>query len=188
MTQTRTLLLDLGEKAVRTRGYAGFSYADLARDAGIRKASIHHHFPTKADLALALIERFAAMLADALTAIEASAPTGGRALGGAIDLYRDALGDGDTMCMCAALSADAALLEPRTTDALNAANKAIALWFERVLSKGKEDGSIAGVDEPETSALAALAQLQGAQLLARASGSIEVFDRAVATLRVRITS
>ena len=55
---TRTSLLDSAEQAVRQRGYNGFSYADLAREIGIRKASIHHHFPTKADLGLALIERY----------------------------------------------------------------------------------------------------------------------------------
>lgn len=54
---TRTALLQSAERAARQRGYDGFSYADLAGDVGLRKASIHHHFPTKATLALALIER-----------------------------------------------------------------------------------------------------------------------------------
>ncbi|WP_436718796.1 hypothetical protein [Escherichia coli] len=27
----------------------GFSYADLEKEIGIRKASIHHHFPRKTD-------------------------------------------------------------------------------------------------------------------------------------------
>ena len=54
---TRTALLESAERTARQRGYDGFSYADLADDVGIRKASIHHHFPTKATLALALIER-----------------------------------------------------------------------------------------------------------------------------------
>ncbi|MFA6218507.1 MAG: TetR/AcrR family transcriptional regulator [Erythrobacter sp.] len=186
MTDTRTLLLDLGENAIRTRGYAGFSYADLARDAGIRKASIHHHFPTKADLAQALIERFAAMLADALAGIEAAAPTGGKALEGAIDLYREALGKGDTMCLCAAMSADAALLEARTIDTLDAANMAVVGWLARVLARGRDDGTIAAVGNPASAAPAVLAQLQGAQLLARASRSIRLFDDAVLTLRERI--
>jgi TetR/AcrR family transcriptional repressor of nem operon len=31
-------------------GYNGFSHADIAEAIGIRKASIHYHFPTKVDL------------------------------------------------------------------------------------------------------------------------------------------
>ena len=53
---------------MRRHGYSAFSYADLAVAVGIRKASIHHHFPTKADLAAALVAaydiRYDAALAD----------------------------------------------------------------------------------------------------------------------------
>ena len=34
--------------AAALAGYAGFSFRDLAAEAGIRSASAHHHFPTKA--------------------------------------------------------------------------------------------------------------------------------------------
>jgi TetR/AcrR family transcriptional repressor of nem operon len=33
-----------------------FSYADVAEATGIRKANIHHHFPSKADLAIAVVK------------------------------------------------------------------------------------------------------------------------------------
>ena len=36
-------------------GYNGFSYADIAELVEVRKASIHHHFPTKADLVKATV-------------------------------------------------------------------------------------------------------------------------------------
>ena len=55
---TRTDLLTSAEILLRTKGYAAFSYADLAEDIGIRKASIHHHFPTKESLAIAIVESY----------------------------------------------------------------------------------------------------------------------------------
>ncbi|WP_425273146.1 TetR/AcrR family transcriptional regulator [Pseudomonas lactucae] len=46
---TRSDLLSSAEILLRTKGYAAFSYADLAAEIGIKKASIHHHFqPRKA--------------------------------------------------------------------------------------------------------------------------------------------
>ena len=58
MRDTRVVLLADAVLLIRRRGYSGFSYADLAESVGIRKASIHHHFPTKSDLATALLASF----------------------------------------------------------------------------------------------------------------------------------
>lgn len=55
---TRDALMKSAEIHLRTKGYAAFSYADLAEEIGIRKASIHHHFPTKENLGHALITRY----------------------------------------------------------------------------------------------------------------------------------
>jgi TetR/AcrR family transcriptional repressor of nem operon len=51
-------ILDVAQEAIQKRGYNAFSYADLAEAVGIRKASIHHYFPSKADLGLAVIRRY----------------------------------------------------------------------------------------------------------------------------------
>lgn len=64
-------ILDVAERLLQTRGYNGFSYADIAADLGVTKASLHYHFATKAALGHALIERYATAFARALAAIEA---------------------------------------------------------------------------------------------------------------------
>lgn len=43
---------------IAERGYFGFSYADIAETVGIRKASIHHHFPSKVDLVVATLKEY----------------------------------------------------------------------------------------------------------------------------------
>ncbi|MBC3269046.1 TetR/AcrR family transcriptional regulator [Pseudomonas sp. SWRI81] len=55
---TRSDLLSSAEILLRTKGYAAFSYADLATEIGIKKASIHHHFPTKEGMAIAIVESY----------------------------------------------------------------------------------------------------------------------------------
>jgi len=54
---TREALLDAAFELLGTVGYASFSYRDLAEKVGIRTASIHYHFPSKADLGVALVEK-----------------------------------------------------------------------------------------------------------------------------------
>jgi len=61
---TRTKIIDAGEKLLLKNGFNGFSYADIALALGIKKSSIHYHFPSKADLGLAVIQRPGNVLAD----------------------------------------------------------------------------------------------------------------------------
>ena len=56
MSETPQRLMDLAEAHIRDAGYRGFSFRDLAAELGIKSASVHHHFPTKATLAAAVID------------------------------------------------------------------------------------------------------------------------------------
>src|SRR5262245_64393090 len=55
---TRTLILDAAQDLIQRLGANAVSYQHLSEAVGIRKASIHYHFPTKQDLLEALIERY----------------------------------------------------------------------------------------------------------------------------------
>ncbi|MHC8334540.1 TetR/AcrR family transcriptional regulator [Pseudomonas sp. LB3P25] len=68
---TKAALLNVAETQMRSKGYSAFSYADLAAQIGIRKASIHHHFPTKECLGAELIKDYINRFRETLGSIEA---------------------------------------------------------------------------------------------------------------------
>ena len=70
-SETAQQILDLAETLIQTRGYSAFSYQDIADRLGIRKASIHYHFPSKTDLGIAVVDRYAARFGAALASIAA---------------------------------------------------------------------------------------------------------------------
>src|SRR6185295_2042375 len=70
-SETAEQILDLAETLIQTRGYSAFSYQDIADSLGIRKASIHYHFPSKTDLGIAVVDRYVARFGGALAAIAA---------------------------------------------------------------------------------------------------------------------
>ena len=70
-TDTADRMLDLAEMLVQTRGFNGFSYADIASELGVTKATLHYHFPTKAELGLRLIRRYTEVFTAALSQIDA---------------------------------------------------------------------------------------------------------------------
>jgi TetR/AcrR family transcriptional repressor of nem operon len=102
--------MDLAEAHIRHAGYRGFSFRDLAAGLGIKSASVHHHFPTKAALAAAVVRRYA----DRFLATVASQPneTGDDATSAYRSAFRKALKRDGRMCLCGVLGAEAGVLPP----------------------------------------------------------------------------
>lgn len=183
---TRTALLDSAEFACRSKGYDAFSYADLSAAVGIRKASIHYHFPSKSDLALAVIDRYHGNFFEKLKSIATSELTAAQQLSAYIDIYRSALSGGESVCLCVAFSAGRASLSNEVLKRLNAFHSGSVEWLTDVFKTANLDGSIATVGLPRSEASAVLAQMEGAQLMARAACDVRLFDAATKTLSNRL--
>ena len=184
---TKTALMDCAERAVRRRGFDGFSYADLAEAVGIRKASIHYHFPTKAGLSEALMDRYQAMLEETFVQIDCDLETGAKRMAAVLDFYRNALNQGQTLCLCVALIGSRESLSDALDAKIIVFRKMVTAWLARCFALGREDCSIANVVNPDLEARATLALLEGAQMAARAAEDVNEFDQATALLRSRLT-
>jgi TetR/AcrR family transcriptional repressor of nem operon len=182
---TRTALMDFAEYAARSRGFDGFSYADMAKAVGIRKASIHHYFPTKANLSEALIERYQTNLQCSLAEMDAAHATGGERLKALIDLYRAALNDGHTVCLCVAFSTSRESLSEAVIDRVGAVRETMLRWIAATFKLGQRDGSISAVNNPVLEAHATLAMLEGAHLSARIEEDPAAFDLVTDLLSTR---
>ena len=184
--ETRELLLDAAETAVRTRGYTDFSFADLSKAVGIRKASIHYHFPTKSDLSLELMCRYTSQMDQARLKIDAKQQTAGVRLDAMIRHYRAALHNGAQVCLCVSMTLSLESLTEPVRRKVAAFREAMILWLTDVFAAGRADGSIGGTTDVEADARATLALLEGAHLAARTEGNAQSFDLALSALRTRI--
>ena len=184
--KTRTALLSSAERLMRRRGYDAVSFGDLAAEIGIKTASIHYHFPKKPDLAVELLETYAAKLARQRSNIAANARSGGAAIAALVALYRAALDEGRQLCLCVAFSAGRDSLTPEVLEVLDRFHADSRDWLSGAFTLARGDGSLADVADPAAEAAACLALLEGAQLLARAAQNVEPFDAATALLRHRI--
>jgi len=74
---SRERLLDAAEELFALRGFGGVGLAEVAQRAGLGKASLFHHFPSKAQLYCAVMARVLTTLDDALvrTLAEGGSPT-----------------------------------------------------------------------------------------------------------------
>jgi len=185
---TKTALLNSAEDAARRLGFDGFSYADLAKDVGIRKASIHHHFPTKANLSVALMQRYHTNFQAICAKIDASFSTGGAQLAELIKQYRLGSDDGKRICLCASFSASRDSLSTEVLHEISLFRIMVVEWMTAAFEKGRVDGTISGVTHPDLEAASMMSLLEGAQLAARAEENPVLFDNATMLLMARISA
>jgi len=172
---TADRILDVAERLVQVHGFNAFSYADIAAELGIRKASLHHHFPTKAGLGTALITRYHERFGEALAEILGSTDDANARLQAYVRLYGKVLRN-KRMCLCGVLAADFETLpSPMRAGVLSffALNEE---WLTRVLEQGRQVGALR-FEGPATRIAAFLvSSLEGAMLLARSYGKISRFE------------
>ena len=173
--QTADRILDVAERLVQTRGFNAFSYADVSQALGIRKASLHHHFSTKAQLGLALLARYRLGFGDALRSIDAGASGGGERLARYVELYASVLRR-NRMCMCGMLAADVATLPRPMRESVACFFAENEAWLARTLERGRKGGELCFEGAPASMAEFFVSSLEGAMLLARGSGKPEHFE------------
>jgi TetR/AcrR family transcriptional repressor of nem operon len=175
MSTTRDELIERAISLVRVQGYAGFSYADLADAVGIRKPSIHHYFPSKEDLAEAIVEVYSAQFFGRLEAIAAKAGTVHERISAYAGIYREAL-KADQACLCGMLASEVAILPEPVRRGVARFFERNLLWLEATLSEG---AGKAAATASRGQARMIISSLQGALFVARSLGNRQMFDDAV---------
>jgi TetR/AcrR family transcriptional repressor of nem operon len=173
---TSEKILDVAQTLVIAGGYNGFSYADIADAVGIRKASIHHHFPTKAELVSALLERYASQMAQGLSAVSANIPSPPGQLHAYLGHWQKCITDASQpFCVCAMLAGEMQLLPENVASRVRRHFENLARWLTSVLTAGTEQGLFKLEGTPEAQAQILMASVHGAMLSARAFGAPDIF-------------
>jgi len=182
---TSQKILDIAERLVQTRGFNGFSYADIAGPLRITKASLHYHFPAKAQLGKQLIERYERNFLAALAAIDRGGADPRRKLRQYAAIYADVLRQ-DRMCLCGMLAAEFATLPKAMRENMRHFFDENERWLSAVLEQGRKAGRLKFTGTPREVARALVGSLEGAMMLARSYGEVARFqvvaDRLLAEL------
>ncbi|MBI3433798.1 MAG: TetR/AcrR family transcriptional regulator [Proteobacteria bacterium] len=166
----RTAIIDAAEARIRIAGFHGFSFREIAADVGVKSASVHYHFPTKADLGAATAARYLQLLLEQLgDAIDA------RPLAVKLDtikaVFRNGLVRDGMMCLCGALGAEISSLPAPVALQTKTFFEECRTWLRRAFAT---NGNV----DPDASAVQCLALLEGALLIARSLDDVVVFDQA----------
>lgn len=174
--EMRDQILSSAQRLVQQRGFNGFSYADVAEEVGIRKASLHHHFPSKNDLGVALIKSYCEQFDIELARIDQSKLKADARLHAYVKLYRNTLRN-DRMCLCGMLGTEVITLDESMRPELRHFFVRNTEWLSELLATGKLQKCLRFNGAAADYARLFLSVLQGALLLARATGDHAAFDR-----------
>ncbi|WP_117194167.1 TetR/AcrR family transcriptional regulator [Rhizobium terrae] len=189
MASTSEKILDIAQSLIVTGGYNGFSYADISAAIGIRKASIHHHFPTKADLVSALVDRYRRQAEAGLTFLREQASSPAEQLQSYMNYWQTCIRDASLpFCVCAMLASEMQMLPEEVASRVRAHFHGLAGWLASVLQAGVEQGLFRLDKRPEEEAQVLMASLHGAMLSARAFSDPGLFVAIVAPQIARLRS
>ncbi|HTO48448.1 MAG TPA: TetR/AcrR family transcriptional regulator [Burkholderiales bacterium] len=172
---TAQRILDIAERLVQTRGFNGFSYADIAGALALTKASLHYHFPTKAELGTRLIARYEHGFLEVLGEIDRTAADPRQKLARYAKIYADVLRN-NRMCLCGMLAAEYATLPRPMKDEMRHFFDENERWLVAVLEEGRRTGTLKFSGSSLDVARALVGSLEGAMMLARSYGELARFE------------
>jgi TetR/AcrR family transcriptional repressor of nem operon len=171
-TDTKTAIMDIAQELIQRGGANAMSYQDISDAIGIRKASIHHHFPTKDSLIEAVIQRFAASFLGLVDGIFESKLDSAAKLRKYAGLFEATLCEGkqDKACLCGMLGAELSTLGSPAAAGVRRFYRDNEARLTRVLEEGRKKGQFHFKGEAKLVAAMIFSLLEGGALVARVEG------------------
>lgn len=171
-TKTQISILDTATELSQTRGFNAFSYKDVADRIGIRTASIHHHFQTKAVLGAAMTRRYREAFAAELALI----PKGKlrNSLLKFSELFIEAL-EKDRLCLCGTLAAEYETLPDSMQSEIRVFFEESEGWLQSRFATESADPESKTPTRSKQLALVFMSALEGAMLSVRPFSDPERF-------------
>ena len=185
MQDRKNQILNLSADLLRSKGFENFSYKDLSDALGIAKASIHHHYPKKADLANALCDWSSNWLARAFDAIDQEHQNAWDKL---VAFHSGALScicKENKVCPLAALHQSLPFFERETREKIKALDKQELDWLSKVIAEGQASGEFSERAQAQDLALLYISSCKGSLYYARLHGA-QVFDTTMAQLALTL--
>ena len=188
-SETAEQILDLAETLIQTRGYSAFSYQDIADALGIRKASIHYHFASKADLGIAVVNRYIDRFDAALVQVAGDEQQSSMTM---LDQYTQPYlafaRAPDRVCLCGALAGEMLALPEELRTRVDHFFRTHQAWLTKLLKRGVARGEFHLVAPPAKIARAIFAGLQGALLVKRATGDLSQINDVIAVIKLQLAA
>src|SRR3990172_7446264 len=168
---SKRTILNLAESLLQDKGFNGFSYAHIASELGVKNAAIHYHYPTKEDLACAVIQRYRDRFKLWINNSRVKDLSPLEKLDWFFAIYSNFRADNGKICLVGSLEAEFNSIPDQLKGQTEAMHKELLAWLQAALAEGREAGGFNFKGEPANKTSMILSSLQGALQMARALGT-----------------
>jgi TetR/AcrR family transcriptional repressor of nem operon len=187
--ETADRILQTAKTLISDLGYSAFSYADIAEAVQIRKASIHHHFPTKASLVVAVLKAHRERLVQGTQFLTQRIGDPLARLHAYVEYWEGCIRDkSQPFCIAALLAAELPSLPAEVRFEVQQHFLALSGWIRETLEEGIRKRTLKLQGSPEDEAQTFMATVHGAMLSARALGNCDVFQVITTSALQRIST
>lgn len=188
-SDTAERIMDVAHRLLVERGFSAFSYADIADTVQIRKASIHHHFPTKTALVVAVLERHRLRMLEAHTMLNEHVASPVDRLKKYVDHWEACIRSmTEPFCIAALLGAELPSLPEEVQAEVGKHFLCLRRWIETTLAEGVKQNLIKLQASEETEAEVFMAAVHGAMISARVNHSSSLFQQIASSAMQRISA
>lgn len=174
---TKTRILDAAQDLIQRLGANGMSYQHISDAVGIRKASIHYHFPAKEDLIEALLDRYHDYFLKLVDQIIATEDSAKQRMKQYVALFEATLlaGKKDKACLFGMLGAELASLGDDSAARVRYFYEENEKRLTKILEDGRKGKEFYFEGNSRATATLIFSLLEGAVLVARAQGGVRQF-------------
>ncbi len=189
MTKTNTSerILDVTQKLIQSRGYSAISFNDIAKEVGIKKPSILHHYPSKLALGVAVVARYRKTFSVKLDKVLRNREISPAEM---IDFYFSPYLDlgkkNEKICLCGALAGEYMALPKGLRDEVTLFLEDSKKWLTTTLKLGKSTGDFSFDGSPAVIADLVLDALQGSLIVSRAMSNKNHVKKTIISLKTEL--
>ena len=170
LSPTAERIVDVAESLIQQYGYNGFSYDDIAKQVGIKKPSIHHHFQAKSNLVAVVAQRYTVHFTQHLESIERQHSDAHARLTAYAALFERTYAHNRKLCVCGMLGSEADDLPADVSSAVRAFFETNLRWLSHVIASAPTKPRLTQ-QQAQTRAMAVLCALEGAMMVGRGMSS-----------------
>jgi TetR/AcrR family transcriptional regulator, transcriptional repressor for nem operon len=187
--ETADRILETAKALISDLGYSGFSYADISETVQISKASIHHHFPTKANLVVSVLRGHREKLIQGTQSLTEQVDNPLARLRAYVQHWEGCIrGNKEPFCIAALLAAELPSLPEEVRFEVQQHFLDLSGWIRKTLEEGVRKRKLKLQGNPEDEAQTFMALVHGAMLSARALGNPDVFETITTSALQRIST
>jgi TetR/AcrR family transcriptional regulator, transcriptional repressor for nem operon len=187
---TKQKIIEQAAIVFNRNGYAGTSIADIMRLTGLPRASIHHHFRTKDEIAIAAFDHTLSSIVEAVMQNVEQQETAIDRLGAFVDTFRgftsQPIGVGGCPILNTAVESDDT--HPALRRHAQIAVSQIRALVGSIVELGIRQGEIVATTDIEQVSTIIIATIEGAIMMSKLYGKDLYLDRAIVHLHQYITA